>query len=384
MQAANANELAQLLGESGLELIEAKQQNAKTETLRRERRGRGPLAQLIALCGQLEDLLRAGLPFPAALQTVAQALPSGPLREQITAIQRSIQHGISLSASFGQHPQSFGPVFRAILAAGEGSGDLAATFAQLAQQLRWQSALQEQIRRAVRYPLFLVGVAVAVMAFMMTMVVPQIVTLLESLSADLPLFTRLLIGVSRLFAAGWWMALLAFAMAALLVALARRASNDVARRTDGWILRTPGLGPVLRKLSVARFARSLTALLQSGVDLPSSLALASGVLGNRHLIAIVEAAQAQVQSGQALSAATAALFPPFVLPMIRVGEQSGQLAKTLHEVSRACDSEAQAAVSRFLGTLEPALTLLVGALLAWVVLAVLGPVYGSLGRLSGG
>ncbi|MDD5585944.1 MAG: type II secretion system F family protein [Alphaproteobacteria bacterium] len=383
MTAANENELSHALRESGLELIEASEHKpSRFSMFSGYPREQVSLRQRALLCRQLEDLLRAGLPFLEALQGVASTLAPGAWRGKLEAIARKVGQGSTIAAAFGQHDRLFNPVFLATLQAGETSGDLVTAFGQLAKHIERQARLRELASRALRYPLFLLCVALGVAAFMMTMVVPRVMDFLNTLGADLPFMTRVLIKLSALFAAGWWIALLVIMTCVLVFMTARRYSGPFALRSDGWLLRLPLLGPAIHKLAVARFAHSFALLLQSGAGLPESLHTAKAVLGNRALIEAAEAAERQVQAGQSLSAATSGLFPPFVSQMLRVGEQSSRLIATLDEVTRHYDTEVQSAIERLIGALEPALTLLVGALLAWVVLAVLGPVYGSLGQLN--
>jgi len=383
LAAAHENELGHFLRESGLELIEARAQTPiALPGWLRGLRERSPLLQRVNLCSQLEDLLRAGLPFLTALHTVINTVAPGLLRDRLDSIAHAINHGSPIAAAFARHPRLFNPVFLAVLSTGETSGDLAATFAQLAKQLRWQERLQIQLSRTLRYPLFLLCLALGVMTFMMTMVVPQVIAFLNSISGDLPFLTRLLIRVSEGFAAGGWLALVSLVAGILILFTAKRYSPSLALEQDRLLLALPGLGPAIRKIAVARFAQSLALLLQSGVSLPSSLRYATAVLGNRALIEAANFAERQIQAGHTLSSATVDVFPPLVTQMLRVGEQSGQLPKTLDEVTRYYDAEVQSTVERFIGSLEPALTIAVGALLAWVVLAVLGPVYGSLAKVG--
>lgn len=381
--AANENELSHFLSESGLELIEVKPHTpAPLPRWIHQWRDRSPLAQRITLCRQLEDLLRAGLPFSSALQAVIETLPSGMLRGKLEIIARTINHGSSIAAAFAQHPRLFNPVFLAILSAGETGGHLVTTFAQLSKQLRWQERLQKQLSRTLRYPLFLLCLAIGVITFMMTMVVPQVIAFLNSISADLPFVTRLLIIISESFAAWWWIILGGSTLGIAGLLHIRRYSKSLAVRLDRRLLAIPGIGPALHKLAIARFAHSLALLMQGGIDLPSSLRSAAAVLNNRALVEAAYFAEKQLLAGHPFSNATAHVFPPLVTQMLRVGEQSGQLARTLDDVTRYYDDEVQTTIDRFIGSLEPVLTIIVGALLAWVVLAVLGPVYGSLGKLS--
>ncbi len=278
----------------------------------------------------------------------------------------------------------FSPVFIAILAAGERSGDLAITFAQLARYMESRARLNESLRRALRYPLFLLAVTVAVVSFMMTMVVPQIVMFLNSIGSDLPLATRVLIAASNLFSKAWWIILSVGAVALGVAALflRRTVGPRRARNRRRLLLRVPVVGPVINKLMLARFVQSLAILIQSGVGIPESLQGARDTLGNRYLEAEVDEIGQQIQSGSALSTAMQKLLPPFAVRMLRIGEQSGQLGKSFNDIATAYDREAADALERLIGALEPALTLFVGAILGWIVLSVLGPIYGSLSKMN--
>jgi len=385
MTAANENELAFVLRQLDLELIDARSQ----------KQNRFPRfaflsyehidpQQRIALCSQMEDLLRAGLPFAECLTLIIEAMPNGLLQTRLVSIARAVRAGQSASQAFAQHARLFDPVFLAILEAGEKSGNLGETFARLAGQLRWQHKVKKALSRALRYPLFLLCVVFGVTCFMLGLVVPELVLFLTSLGTNLPFFTRLLIGCADLFALVWWVVPAGALLAGLGLAAGRHASSSFAEKSDGWLLALPGLGPVLRKLALARFATSFTILMKSGLTMQAALRIATATLGNRFLAARAREAAAHIEAGRSLSQATSLLFPPLVLQMVKGGEKSGAMTKALDEVARLYETDIHDSVDSFLGALEPALTLFVGALLAWIVLAVLGPVYGSLGSLAGG
>jgi len=381
--ASNEDELHHFLRESGLELIEAKARRLSGSNVFRKVLRRGvSLHQRAMFCRQMADLLRAGLPFLQALQGIIESQPPGALRDKLEDMQRHVNQGSSIAAAFARHSGLFNPVVLAILRAGETGGDLVTTFGQIASYLQWQARFHEQLVRALRYPLFLLCLALGVTAFMMISVVPRVMDFLSSLSDELPFLTRILIGLSHAFVEGWWIVLSFVLVSGFLFTIARHCFESFALLSDRWLLALPGFGKTLSRLAIARFAQSFSLLLQSGVPLPHALQTARAVLGNRALALAAKNAEEHVLAGQSLSAATRELFPPFVTQIIRVGEQSGRLYATLEEVTRHYDAEARDVVERFIGALEPALTILVGALLAWVVLAVLGPVYSSLGLLN--
>jgi len=386
MTAANENELARFLDESGLELIEARPCAERRRFLPAAFKPgqRISLRERALFCRQTSDMLRVGLPFVQSLLAVAESLPPGRWRSVIEDIARRVSYGNAITAAFAMHPGLFNHVFTAILHAGETGGDLVSTFERLGRHLEWLACLGGRTRRVLRYPLFLLCVALGVTAFMMTAVVPQVMEFLESAAVEPPPITRLLIGASRLFSRWWWAAPPAVCVSFAAIAVLRRHSAAFALRCDGWLLSVPWLGSLVRKISTARFAHSLALVLQSGADFPSALRAARGSLGNLALTRAAAEAERQVLSGQPLSLATSRLFPPEVIHMIRAGEQSGRILETLDEAARYYDTETQAAVEAFISALEPVLTIMVGALLAWVALAVLGPVYGSLNALNAG
>lgn len=393
MHVAHEEALQRHLADNGLELVAAQALPARTGAgspaapaafLRGWRRVGLSLDLLGRLCRQMEDLLRAGLTLSDALATVRGALPSGPARDRLEALARDLQHGESLARAASAPPRLFDAVGLATLAAGEASGDLAATFAALARHIGEQAVRRRDMRRALRYPLFLVAIALGVTAFMLALVVPEVVALLNGLGAELPASTRLLIAVSDGATAwsAWGLALLAGVSVGAWTA--RRFWAPAAGILDGLLLMVPFAGPLLRRFALARFAESLALLLRHGVGLPQALGVAAATLDNAALKALALDAVQGVQAGQTFGRATATLFPLPAAQILGVGERNGQLESALEETSRLCAEEARAGIAQALGALEPALTLFVGLMLAWVVLAVLGPVYGSLGQLSQG
>ena len=239
-----------------------------------------------------------------------------------------------------------------------------------------------QIKRALRYPLFLMLVATATTSFMLTMVVPQIVDFLLSTGGELPLSTKILIAFSKGFSACWWLALATSFVLFFTLRFFRQSAKSFALFQDRLLLSLPVLGPTLRQFATARFAENFAVLLKNGVALPESLALAATTFTNQALREAAKEAQRAVIAGTPLSKAATSLFPPLVIQMLRIGEQSGQLNKALQDVTRHYDLEVKDRVERLIAAIEPALTILVGGLLAWVVLAVLGPIYGNLAHLS--
>lgn len=381
LAAANETELARFLGLSRLELIAARPQR-RLKPVAPEWKRRVPPRMLAQFCAQMADMLSAGIPLLDALQDLALTMPQGALRHAIQDVARDLTHGAGLAASLRKRAALFPPVMMAIVASGEASGDMAQAFTHAARYLESRARIQEKLRRALRYPLFLVVVAAAVVTFMMVMVVPQIVAFLNSLDGKLPLLTRALIAVSRFFSVVWIWGVLAAGVLSVAVTAARHLFPAFAVWVDGVLLRLPLIGHVMERLMVARFAQSLSILVQSGLTLPDALRGAHDTLGNRALERRLDDMGRRLQHGTPLSKAAEVLFPVYAARVLAVGEQGGHVPKALMDIAAHYDREASDDAERMIGVFEPALTLVVGAILAWVVLAVLGPIYGSLALLN--
>lgn len=386
--AANEVELAQQLGANGFELIEAR---AKRETPRLalvplkappQTRQRVSRRAVPVFCAQMADLLKAGVPFVEALRDVTEATEPGALRDALMDITRAVNHGSRIADAFARAPRLFPSVFVAILAAGEASGDLTHTFARLARYAEARARTAEQLRRALRYPAFLLLVTLGTVAFMMLLVVPEIVSFLNSINSELPLTTRLLIAASDIIAGGWWIIALGVMFIAAALAGLRQGSERAARVIDGLLLRLPLVGKMARKIALSRFMHSFAILYESGIGIVASLRHARASLGNRVLEAQIDEAEKLIIAGRAISSALDGILPIFALRMIKVGERSGALGKSLYDIAEMQERDVAAATEQLIGSLEPALTLVIGAMLAWVVMAVLGPIYGSLGKLG--
>ncbi|MDX9689090.1 MAG: type II secretion system F family protein [Proteobacteria bacterium] len=383
-QAEHETALALALKKSGLELIEAKVKTKAYISLRPTTRSGGTLEPQIKLCHQLATMLKAHVPLTEALRLAAEGLSPPLFQKAIQEIVKDIEGGTPVTPAFAHHASLFDPVFLALLETGEATGSLAEAFSRLHEHLQWQEEMMRRLRHALRYPLFLLALAMGVVGFMMLFVLPQLIDFLSSFDKELPLITRILIAGAQLFGLLWWLLPTLLALMIILIPWQRRRSVRFASYTDALALRLPGFGAVLRALALARMAACLSLLVKGGVDIRRSIERSGKTTANRFLQDMAGQAAQRVIQGYPLSQALDRLFPPFVLQMLKVGEKSGTLGEVLDSTAKALDQEARETVRSFLGILEPALTLCVGAIMAWIVLAVLGPVYGLLTPLSQG
>jgi type IV pilus assembly protein PilC len=381
IEAANENELVHYLNQSGLELIDARVSQRRSFAFPMTRR-RVSRRDLAAFCASVHDQLKAGIAFPDALDNIRISASSRPLGDTLALVSRAISEGGRIAGAFAGFPNVFSPLFVAIVSAGEESGDMTAAFGYLAASTSNDAILHERLRRVLRYPLFLLVTAGAAVGFMMTMVVPQVVQFLSGLGGQLPVATRVLVWISSALSEHGLKALLGLALLIIAAQFARCVSTGFALMIDHGLLSLPVIGPIILKTSVARFAHSFSILFRSGCSLAKCLNQAGETVTNSWLRQQIAVAENLVMEGKALSVALDGVFPPFALGLLKTGERTGNLEKSLTDLSAAYTSQAEASIDEFIAMLEPALTLAIGAVLAWTVLAVLGPLYGSLSVLG--
>lgn len=345
-----------------------------------EGRGRAARAglrgtQLVLLTRQLATLVASGLPIDEALQALVEG-SEGRLRTQVVALRSRVMEGASLAAAMGEFPETFSPLFRASVAAGESAGKLDRVLLRLADYAETRDALQRKVMLALTYPLLLTAVALAVVVGLMVWVVPQVIEVFVQYQQALPLPTRALIlvsdGVERFGAA---LALVAFA---LVLALGFALRNDTMRtRWHRVQLRLPLVGRLVRANETGRFARTLALLVGSAVPLLEALGIAAQVVENRSLREALARVALRVREGQSFARALADSqeFPPVAVRLIASGEKSGRLDEMLFEAASHQERELDTALGVAMAALGPGVILVVGALVLFIVLAILLPIF---------
>lgn len=340
---------------------------------------------LVQVCLHIQQLQAAGVGLMESLADVRDSTEQRRLRDLIAEIYQDVSEGMALSEAFGRHPRVFGTVFESLIAAGEASGNLVESFTQLIKHLKWVDTINAKVKKAIRYPSFMLLVIVGLFMFMMTTVVPQVTGFLKSNGQELPLITTALIATSDFVQKFWW-AIIASPIVTVvgLTALAR-ASADVAYRVDFLKLRLPMFGVVLRKISLSRFAHFFATMFQSGVPILNCLETAQKVVGNLVLAESLATVRTTVQEGNPLSSGMrdTGEFPTLVLRMVKIGEDSGNLGETLENVTEFYDRDINETVDGMIGMIEPTLTLFAGLMMGWIVAAVMGPIYAGLGKMGG-
>lgn len=323
---------------------------------------------------QLSVLLRSGVPLVEALSVLIEQLDQPELKTAFTDTRNQVTEGRTLADALRAHSKIFPPLYVNMVAAGEASGTLEEVLGRLAEFLDDQARLQSKVRGALAYPLVMAVVVVLVLFLMMSVVVPKVTAIFENFNQTLPWYTRLLISVSDVFSNYWW--LLAALIAGGIYWFRRwRASEEGRKKWDLFVLEVPLFGPLLTMVAVARFSRTLSTLLASGVPVLTAMDITRNVLGNTELMRVVEDASGSIREGEGIAKPLrqAGRFPPIVTHMIAVGERSGQLEEMLLHVAEAYDQQIEVRVGAMTSILEPLLIVVMGTVVGGIAFAILMP-----------
>lgn len=378
--AENESDLELRLKQTGLEVISAKALRERRALITRGVRVR----DLIMLCLHMEQLDRAGVPIHQALTDIRDSTDSARLRDVLTSVTESLKGGKILSAALAEHPRIFSQVFIGLIAAGEKTGKLSEAFGHIATHLKWSDDIRRKIKRSTRYPLALLVVISVVVAILMTFVVPKLLDFILMQGFAIPWHTHALIAVSDAFQHSWYIIFGTPIIFSAAIILLYRKSPTFALRFDQLMLRIPYIGSVMRKIDMARFSHFFSIMFNSGIDLLQSLKTARDVVHNRVLKNAVEEARDNITSGTSLTNALrdTQQFPSLVIRMFKVGEDSGNMGDALENITFFYDREVNESVDTMIGMIQPILTIVMGAVIFWVIAAVFGPLYESLGQMK--
>jgi len=340
--------------------------------------------ELINFCFHLEQLTAAGVPIIESLIDLRDSVENPRFREVISGLIESIQGGQNLSSSMADYTDVFPVVFASLIRAGEETGRMSQVLKSLAENLKWEDELIAQTKKLMMYPAFVGSIVLAVTMFLMIYLVPQMLGFIKSTGQPIPIQTRILIAVSNFFINYWWAVLAAPVIAFVGVKLALKRSPTFRYRFDDFKLRLPLLGPIQRKIILSRFASIFAMMYSAGITILDCIKTSEEIAGNLVIREGLERAGQQIAEGKNVSTAfqDVGLFPPLVIRMLRVGESSGKLDNALLNVSYFYNRDVKDAIGKVEVMIEPAMTVILGALLGWVMLSVLGPIYDSISKIK--
>lgn len=381
IDAINEADLEIRLDRMGLDLITFKSTEKSKKTFGQNRVTN---RDLVMFCFQLEQLTSAGVPMLEGLNDLRESTTNPYFQKVLGAIAGEVEGGKMLSQALAEHTDVFDEVFVNLVAAGEQTGQLPAVFDNLSNTLKWQDELISQTKRLLMYPLLVLVVVTVAVTVLMVFLVPEMVKFLRSLGQELPWNTKLLIFISNVFVNYWWLLIAVPVVVGSGLVMMIKRDPEMKYRFDYLKLKLPLTGEILHKIIMARFARYFALMYQTGIPILQAIKTCENIVGNRVVADALSRAHAQINAGDSMSESfhNAGLFPPLVVRMIKVGESTGGLDKSLLNVSYFYDRDVNEMMQKALKLIEPALTIILGLVLLFIMASVLLPVYDSFGKMK--
>lgn len=374
--------LRQTLRKQGIRIIEQTEENApgtpakaKTQVDLGKYFDRISVADLALTTRQLATLLKSGIPLIETLSAVVDQVESERMKTIFGQIKTEVNEGSSLADAMAKHKKVFDELYVSMVRAGEASGALDQVLMRLADFTEAQAKLRSKIMSAMMYPMLMVGIGGIIMVVLFVVVIPRITKIFDQIKADLPIQTKLLIGVADLIK-GYWFILIPVILLAIWGFLAWKKSERGRPIWDRFTLVAPIFGPVVRLVAIARFARTLATLLRAGVPVLTALEITKGVLNNMRLAEVVSDARDAIREGESIAAPLkkSAEFPPIVVHMVATGEKSGQLEAMLEHVADNYDFQVDQKVEKLTTLIEPIMIVGMGISVAFIVFSILLPI----------
>lgn len=358
---------------SAAEGAEKKQKESKNVDLLAPLR-RVNLGDVAVMTRQLATLVRAGIPLVESISALTEQVEKEQMVRVLSTVRDSLRTGTSFAKSLGEHPKVFPPLYVNMVAAGEASGNLEAVLERLADFMEGQARLKSKVMGALAYPLVMVFVGTGLVSFLMVSVVPKLTSIFDNIGQSLPWYTQLLIFTSSVISDYWWAILMLIGGVTWWFRRWKKTEKGNLR-WDTMRLSFPVFGRLNLLVALARFTRTLATLLASGVQLLPAMEIGRNVLENVKLEGVISDAIASIREGQSIAEPLkrSGAFPPMVTHMIAVGEKSGQLENMLENVSRAYESDVETRISALTSLLEPAMILIMGGAVGFIVLAIMMP-----------
>jgi type IV pilus assembly protein PilC len=339
-------------------------------------KGRVKTRDIVIFTRQFATMINAGLPLVQSLTILASQTENKTLAEVTRAVVHDVESGHTLADAFSKHPKTFSELFVNMVAAGEAGGILDTILLRLATFLEKSDALIRKVKGAMVYPAVIFSVAIIAISVLLIFVIPTFQSMFASVNMELPLPTRVVIGMSQLLIHYWWVGMLGAGLG--IYALKKYYATAPGQlQIDSLMLRAPILGDILRKSAVSRFTRTLGTLISSGVSILDGLEITAKTAGNRVIHNAVMESRQSIAGGETIAAPLekSKVFPPMVISMIAVGEQTGGMDEMLTKIADFYDEEVDVAVSSLLSLMEPVMIVVLGVIVGGMVVAMYLPIF---------
>lgn len=378
--ATNLPDAERQLAQMGVELLSLRTHEDKFSFLKRKRVSN---KDIITMTFQIEQLLRSGVPLLDILNDMQASFPAGYFRDVLAGLYDSMLNGATFAEALSRYPDEFNEVYISLVAIGEKTGQLELILHDLGVNMRWQDELESKAKKIMVYPSIVFSVVMLVITFLMMFLVPELVKFIESMGQELGFLTLSLIAVSNYFVHYWHITAVSAIGLFIGFKLLMYRSDVFRKRVHQWQLEMPLVGSILFKLKIARMTSTMAIMYAAGVSLQQIISMAGKVVGNDYLFDHLKEVERLILDGNSIanSFTSVNIFPPLILKLIKVGETTGRMDEALRNISYFYDREAKELIEKVEPAIEPIITLILAVLVAWVMMATLGPVYDIMGNI---
>jgi type IV pilus assembly protein PilC len=378
MSAENPAELLTMLRANSLELISYSQDKVGGGLFSKIK-----TADLISIFVHLEQLEKAGVSIIDSIADLKENADSIKVRNLMHEIYEAIKNGSLFSESLTKHPHVFNKIYIGLIAMGEKTGNLANAFASIIEDIKWNNDINRKTAKAVRGPMFGILIMFIVLGVMTSVVVPKVTAFLTAQSIDLPAMTVALIAFSD-FMKNYWYVMIIVPIIFYIFVKIFQTSEKMAIKIDDLKLKVPVFGPIIKKIDSAKFCQFFFLTFRSGLGVLDCLESASGVIKNKAIKRSIIQVKDQVSDGQSMTKSIGATgyFPSLVVRMFKVGEESGNMESALQNIKFFYDREINDSIDKIVGMIQPTITLVMGLMIAWITIAVFGPIYSTFSNIQ--
>ena len=381
MVASNPMELEKRLGSMGFDLLSYKESKSAQSLLQKKTISR---RELINFTFHVEQLTKSGVPLLDSLKDIRDSIEYGHFTDVLQTVIDDIEGGKTFSLALAEHPLIFDKVYVTLVRVGEETGNLAEVLRDLAETIMWQDELASHTKKIMIYPAIVSIVVLAVVSFLMIYLMPQLLPFIKNIGTEIPTHTKVLIAVSNTFVEYWY---LIFTIPVVVIAgIAFAAKRNIGLRylLDGLKLKIWLIGPLASKIKLARFANYFAMMYSSGITVLDALTISEDMVDNLVLEDSINKARASIAEGSQISESfeSIGVFPSLIVRMIRVGEDTGAMDEALLNVSYFYNREVKESIEKLEPAMMPILTVLLGGIMLWIMLAVLGPVYDAVANIK--
>ncbi len=382
MVASNPMELEKRLSNMGFDLLSYKQQSkAEKGAFNRKKISR---RELINFTFHIEQLIKSGVPLIDSLKDIRDSIEYSSFTDVLQTIIEDIEGGKTLSLALADHPVIFDKVYVTLVRVGEETGQLAEVLKDLADTIRWQDELISQTKKIMIYPTIVSVIVLMVVSFLMIYLMPQLLPFIKNIGGEIPLHTKILIEVSDVFVNYWYLIFSAPFVIYFGIKLAAIKNVKFKYYLDGMKLKMWIFGPLLTKIKLARFANYFAMMYSSGITVLDALKISEDMVDNLVLEDSINKARGSISEGVIISKSFEAVgvFPSMIVRMLKVGEDTGAMDDALLNVSYFYNREVKESIDKIEPTILPVLTVALGGIMMWIMMAVLGPVYDAVAGIK--